>query len=220
MTSREIRKQQSRQMLLNAALQLSTQKGALSHVSLREVTRASNLVPAAFYRHFNDFTELGIVLAEQAAAQCLPALLKQLRQGYALSTARSSHTPTTSKTSNSIALIFHCIDEAPLFWKFLIIERSSSIPEVRDIIEHHIQVFGQALAHDLAQLDDFKHLSVQDTDVLTELFINLTFSWSVEWLNLPNPQHSMSLFSQQTRLIERATRQAKLLVHGVSHIRA
>ena len=54
MSIREERKQQSRQALLNAALQLSTSGRSFARISLREVTRQVGLVPTAFYRHFND----------------------------------------------------------------------------------------------------------------------------------------------------------------------
>ena len=57
MSIREERKQQSRQALLNAALQLSTSGRSFARISLREVTRQVGLVPTAFYRHFDDLDD-------------------------------------------------------------------------------------------------------------------------------------------------------------------
>jgi AcrR family transcriptional regulator len=61
------RKQQSRQALLDAALQLSTAGRSFSSISLREVAREVGLVPTAFYRHFQDMDALGQELVDQVA---------------------------------------------------------------------------------------------------------------------------------------------------------
>ena len=81
MSIREERKQQSRQALLNAALQLSTSGRSFARISLREVTRQVGLVPTAFYRHFNDLDELGLELVDQAALH-IKSMLTQLGQSY------------------------------------------------------------------------------------------------------------------------------------------
>ncbi|MFB0982436.1 MAG: TetR family transcriptional regulator, partial [Acinetobacter towneri] len=54
MSIREERKQQSRQAIIDAVLQLSASGRAFSSISLREISRQIGLVPTAFYRHFQD----------------------------------------------------------------------------------------------------------------------------------------------------------------------
>ena len=67
MSIRDERKQQSRQALLDAALRLSASGRSFSAISLREITREVGLVPAAFYRHFENVDQLATELVDQVA---------------------------------------------------------------------------------------------------------------------------------------------------------
>ena len=114
MSIREERKQQSRQALLNAALQLSTSGRSFARISLREVTRQVGLVPTAFYRHFNDLDELGLELVDQAALH-IKSMLTQLGQSYVY----GPH----ATIEHSLDLFFHAVEQHPEQWIFLIGER-------------------------------------------------------------------------------------------------
>ena len=63
--TRQERKQLTRQALLDAALELLEEQ-SFSSLSLRQVTRAAGIVPTAFYRHFDDMEELGLVLIDES----------------------------------------------------------------------------------------------------------------------------------------------------------
>ena len=88
MPTRDERKQQSRQALLEAALQLSTSGRSFSSLSLREVAREVGLVPTAFYRHFQDMNELGLEIVDQVAL-FLKHILHQLSHDYFKSSLRA-----------------------------------------------------------------------------------------------------------------------------------
>ena len=77
MSLREERKQQSRQALLDATLALSSRGHAFSSISLREITHEVGLVPAAFYRHFQNMDQLGLELLDQVSIH-LKGVLNQL----------------------------------------------------------------------------------------------------------------------------------------------
>ena len=81
MSIREERKQQSRQAIMEAVLQLCSAGRAFSSISLREISRQIGLVPTAFYRHFQDMDELGLDLVDQVALH-IKGILYQLGQAY------------------------------------------------------------------------------------------------------------------------------------------
>src|SRR5580693_9626522 len=75
--SRDEHKELTRQALLRAALKLLS-RNSFDSISLREVTREAGITPTAFYRHFDDMDELGLVLVEESF-QSLGEMLKDAR---------------------------------------------------------------------------------------------------------------------------------------------
>src|ERR1700689_3119745 len=76
-SSRLASKELTRQALIRAALKLLSQN-SFDSLSLREVTREAGITPTAFYRHFDDMEELGLVLVEESF-QSLGEMLKDAR---------------------------------------------------------------------------------------------------------------------------------------------
>src|SRR6204780_3889800 len=70
-------KELTRQGLIRAALKLLSQN-SFDSLSLRKVTRQAGITPTAFYRHFDDMEELGLVLVEDSF-ESLGAMLKDAR---------------------------------------------------------------------------------------------------------------------------------------------
>ena len=70
-------KELTRQGLIRAALKLLSQH-SFDSLSLREVTRQAGITPTAFYRHFDDMEELGLVLVEESF-RSLGEMLKDAR---------------------------------------------------------------------------------------------------------------------------------------------
>lgn len=209
MSIRDERKQQSRQALLDAALTLSTSGRSFSGISLREVAREAGLVPTAFYRHFQDMEELGGDLVDQVAIS-LHHLFRSLREGYTLK--------APSKTRISIERFFAAVDQSPRHWIFLIGERWGGSPAVRDAISREVRFFIDDLAEDLRKLPGFKHVEGnQDLQIMSSILINLSFSWAMTWLNLPEKQNSSSLEEQREQLIQMTTKQAQLMFRGIAN---
>ncbi|MGI8491867.1 MAG: TetR family transcriptional regulator [Acidimicrobiales bacterium] len=63
--SRQDSKERTRKALGRAALKLLS-RSSFDHISLREVTREAGISPTAFYRHFDDMEELGLILVEES----------------------------------------------------------------------------------------------------------------------------------------------------------
>jgi len=50
--------------LMVAAIKLMSDDRSFSSISLREVTREAGVVPATFYRHFNEMEDLAVELVD------------------------------------------------------------------------------------------------------------------------------------------------------------
>src|SRR5690606_40642806 len=59
MSTRESKKKQTRQALMNAALELVGRGDNFASISLREVAKNAGVVPTSFYRHFETMEDLG-----------------------------------------------------------------------------------------------------------------------------------------------------------------
>ncbi len=64
MKVRAEQKKLTRRRLIDATLKLSAKHG-FAALSLREVCKEAGITPAAFYRHFRDMDELGLVLVDE-----------------------------------------------------------------------------------------------------------------------------------------------------------
>ena len=87
--TRAERKVETRRRLLDAALELVDERG-FAALSLRELTRKAGITPAAFYRHFANTDELGLVLVDEAFGT-LGAMLRDART--ATVARRPAHRP-------------------------------------------------------------------------------------------------------------------------------
>lgn len=215
MSLRDERKQQSRQALLDAALTLSSEGGrSFGTISLREVAREAGLVPTAFYRHFQDMDELGADLVDYVSGT-LHRLRMSLREGFALSASNAASTAST--TRGSVERFFAAIDKQPNYWAFLVRERWGASVVVRRAIDKEVRFFSVDMADDLQKLPAFKSLELQDLSIVSEILVNLSFSWAMSWITLPLFDEETPLEDKKEQFIQRATRQAQLLNRGVSN---
>lgn len=138
---REAQKQKTRQAMLDAALGLLEDQN-ISSLGLREVTRAVNITPAAFYRHFRDIPDLGAALVEEA----LDSLHTLVRAVLA-----EQHDPA-ERASRTVTLIREYVRDHPAHIRFVVRERHSGVRAVRLAIASHFDRFvteaGEGLAHD------------------------------------------------------------------------
>ncbi len=206
MSIRDERKQQSRQALLDAALSLSTSGRSFSSISLREVAREVGLVPTAFYRHFQDMDELGQELVDQVALY-LKTVLHQLGQGLAQPEA---------KAETSMALFFEAIDQNAMPWIFMIAERWGGSEMVRRAIAREIECLNIDLAQDLEKFEVVQHFHhVDDLKVLSNILINLCFTWAMSWITLGRQYSGMELELQKLVLKKQSITQVRLIFKGI-----
>ena len=212
MSIRDERKQQSRQALLDAALSLSSSGLSFSSMSLREITRSVGLVPAAFYRHFQDKDELGLELVDRVALQ-LKRVLHQLKLA------------TLFQPDADIDLHLHlhqflnAVQQHPEWWIFFSAERWGGSALLRQAIAREIDSLIDDLSHDLSQVKQPQHLySTQDLQSLANILINQSLNWAMSWINLTLQGKSNTDSIQQLHFKQQTQRQIQLLLGGIAHV--
>ena len=209
MSIRDERKQQSRQALLEAALQLSTSGRSFSSLSLREVAREVGLVPTAFYRHFQDMNELGLELVDQVAL-FLKHVLHQLSHDY-LQQANLN-------TETSILFFFHAVEKKSEAWIFMISERWGGSALLREAVAREIKDLSDGLCLDLKRIKSMQHINnEQDLQVLSQILIDMSFTWAMSWISLNRQFQDAELVEQQRLYIQQAVIQVQLLFRGIAN---
>jgi AcrR family transcriptional regulator len=159
--TRSERKQRTREALLDAALRLLDDR-SFGSISLREVTREAGIVPAGFYRHFQDMDELGFALVDESS--------RRLRQ--MLRSAREDRRDYQGIIRASVAILVHHVHENRLHFRFIVRERSSGVPALRRAIRGEIRLFSSELATDLARFPQLRRTSSEDIQMIAELMVN------------------------------------------------
>ncbi len=193
---RDQRKQRTRESLLDAALALMKQGNSFTALSLREVTREAGVVPTAFYRHFQSMDELGLALVEN----CGIVLRRLLRE------ARRKGVPVTGIIRNSVHIFTDYVEQNPLWFMFVVGERTGGSRVLRDAIRREIEQFTNEMVHDLRQLDVLSQLSTAELQMVCGLVVNTMLNAAVDILDLPprQPQREKELvdnFVRQLRVI-------------------
>ncbi|WP_445660582.1 TetR family transcriptional regulator [Acinetobacter sp. F16] len=209
MSIRDERKQQSRQALLDAALALSTSGRSFSSISLREIARHVGLVPTAFYRHFQDMNELGLELVDQVALH-LKGILHQLGQAYI-------YQPNT-KAKISLDLFFQAVEHNPEPWVFMIAERWGGSEVIRQAIAREINFLIEDLANDLCKMETVQHIrNLQDLQVISNILINLSFTWAMSWMDINRHYQAEQRTEQQIQFKLQTITQVHVIFRGISN---
>lgn len=208
MSIRDERKQQSRQAFLHAALTLSTSGRSFESISLREIARHVGLVPTAFYRHFQDMNELGRELVDQVALH-LKGILHQLGQSYL-------HQPNTCPHL-CVDLFFQAVEAHPEAWIFMSAERWGGSESLRHAIAREINFLIEDLTHELTHIHTAKQLGhAQNLQVLSNILINLSFTWAMTWMNLQRQFQHAERLEQHIQFKQQTIAQIQLIFRGIS----
>ena len=130
--TRQERKQRTRQALLDAALALLEEQ-SFSSLSLRQVTREAGIVPTAFYRHFDDMEELGLVLIDESF-RTLRAMIRA---------ARADPRTYEHVIRSSVEILVRYIHEHDTHFRFIARERFGGVAVLRHAIRAEIRMFAQ-----------------------------------------------------------------------------
>jgi AcrR family transcriptional regulator len=197
--TRQERKQRTRQALLDAALEL-LEGQSFSSLSLRQVTRAAGVVPTAFYRHFDDMEELGLVLIDESF-RTLRAMIRAAR----------TDPPTYEHViRNSVEILVGYVHVHATHFRFIARERFGGVAALRQAIRVEIRLFASDLATDLARFPYLDRWTTDDLQLLAGLMVNAMVSTAEAILDAP-PEDPTA----ETEIIATAGRQLRMITLGV-----
>lgn len=159
-TARQHQKERTREALLNAALELSLDKG-FAQVSLRQVSQAAGVVPSAFYRHFESMDDLGLALVER----CFATLRAMIRD------AQRDPKVFDHIIEASANILVATVKESKADFAFVSRERMTGSEPVREAIKHELDLFVSELAVVLARLPNIESWTTEDVHMLARLFV-------------------------------------------------
>jgi AcrR family transcriptional regulator len=202
--TRQERKRRTRQALLDAALELLEDR-SFSSLSLRRVTRAAGIVPTAFYRHFDDMDELGLVLIDESF-RTLRAMIRAARVD-----------PRTYEhvIRNSVEILVGYVHEHDTHFRFIARERFGGVTALRHAIRSEIRLFASDLATDLARFPYLDRWSTEDLQLLAGLIVNAMVATAEAILDAP-PKDPTA----EAEIIATAGRQLRMITLGVPEWRS
>lgn len=181
----------TRRNLIDATLKLSAEKGFAS-LSLREVTKAAGISPAAFYRHFHDMDELGLVLIDEVGL----GLRQLLREAGKAGSMRAS-----------VEAFIHYVSENSNLFRVLQGEKQGSSQAFRKALFTEIGRFTEQVAENLQNDPSLKSVKIEDLGLAAEAMVAVAFTVGGEVLDLPKHRRG--------EIIERLVKQLRLIIKGL-----
>lgn len=197
----EARRSRTRQALIEASLDLLGEDRTFSSLSLREVTKAAGVVPAAFYRHFRGMDSLGLELVDES----FRALRTQMRE------VRGKPLPAEQLIRNSVALYVRYVREQERYFRFAIREYFSGATSTRLAIRNELRFFVSELATDLALLVPERRVTSTDLQMIAQLIVNNMVMVTEQVLELPADRPE-----EDALLVDAASKQMRVIFLGVS----
>lgn len=176
--ARARKKEQTRQKLIQAALNLVNGGSSFTALGIREITREAGVVPTAFYRHFRNTDELGLALVEEGG-MTLRRLLREARQ---------TSLPGEDMIRHSVNVFVGYLQQHHLEWRFVTTERSGGSKILRMAIRNEVSHFTNEMASDLRALNIFPKLSTQSLQRICSLVVTLMMYATTDFLDL-TPDH-------------------------------
>jgi AcrR family transcriptional regulator len=202
--TRQQRKQRTRRALLDAALDL-LEAQSFSSLSLRQVTRAAGVVPTAFYRHFDDMEQLGLVLIEESF-RTLRAMIRA---------ARTDAATDEHVIRRSVEILAVYVHEHHTHFRFIAQERFGGMAALRQAIRLEIRLFASDLATDLARFPYLERWSTEDLQLLAGLMVGAMVSTAEAILDASPEDPSV-----EAEIVARARRQLRMITLGVPEWRS
>jgi AcrR family transcriptional regulator len=183
-------KELTRQALLKAALKLLS-KNSFDSISLREVTREAGITPTAFYRHFDDMEELGLVLVEDS--------FRSLRD--MMRVARADPSLYNDALRLSIRVLVNHVHEHEGHMRFIARERHGGVRRLRRAIRRELELFGDELANDLANFPVVGAWTSDDRRMLAGLVVETMVQMAAELLEA-SPEEEAVIEARTERMLQ------------------
>ena len=201
MSSRDEKKRQTRQALMNAALELVGRGENFSSVSLREVAKTAGVVPTSFYRHFQDMEELGLNLADEFGM-----MLRRLMRA-----TRQDKNSIDDQIRNSVEVFVHYVANHRTLFIFMSQCRTGGTPALRNAIRNELRYFGNELVTDIRTSGLLPEVDLPDMEMIADLIVIAVADAATRVLDLPEGNQA-----HLNNLIEHTIKQVRLIFLGAT----
>jgi len=195
------RRQQTRQALLDAALQQIEAGESLDALSLRRVARAAGIVPTAFYRHFASMDELGLALVEESF-RTLRSMLRDARAGL----------PPEGIIQRSVQILVDHVREHRLHFVFVVRVGYTGNIVLRHAVRSEIRLFTSELATDLARFRELREWSTEYLQLLSGLFVNTMIATVGAMVDAP-----VAAPEAEAEIAQAAEKQLRMILIGAAN---
>jgi AcrR family transcriptional regulator len=185
---------------------------SFDRLSLRRVTHAAGVVPAAFYRHFQSMDELGLALVDESV-RTLRAMLREAREGG----------PSPEHViDSSVAILVEHVRQHRRQFAFLADTRSSGNTVLRHTIRTEIRLFSSELATDLARFPILRGWTTTDLQMLAGLFVDVMIAAIESMLEVAGTTLSPDapLPEAETEIAALTAKRLRLIVLAIPHWRS
>jgi AcrR family transcriptional regulator len=173
MVTRAEQKALTRGALIESVLRIIGDGANFASISLREVTKSAGLVPASFYRHFDDMDELGLAVVDELGLD-----LRRLMRG-----TLDTDLPLEDVVSGLAYGYETYVHGASHLVQFVNQARTGGSPRVRAAIAHELDFFVSRVAGSLPDL--VPGLRPADRQTVAELLLAVLLESTTELLAIP-----------------------------------
>ncbi len=173
MNNRQERKLQTRQSLMNAALEWVEEGQHFSSLSIREVAKRAGVVPTAFYRHFKDLDELALNLVDQ-----LSLVLRQLMREV-----RNNRESPTHIIRESVSQYFDYVMRQKVMFLFMSQSLTGGTKVIRQAIRSELMFFAKELVADLQRMNLLTNLDQRTMENVADLTISIMAYSTIRFLD-------------------------------------
>lgn len=192
-----------KQKLIEAALELAASTRSLASLGLREVTRYAGLAPNAFYRHFRNFDELGLVVVDLLGTE-LRRGLRDRRLKWKESHPEPVEIADSTALlrfgeiiSQSVGLVLEFVNEHATAYTVGIRELHGSSQVLRQAMERLLEQFAADMAEDIQAM-----IRIQGMDPATILEISREVIRQMSFFSMDYLEHP----EQRDQVRQRAER--------------
>lgn len=199
--SRSARKDFTRTSLLQAALTLMGDGRSFTSLGLREIAREAGVVPTAFYRHFRNTDELGLVLVEEVGI----TLRRLLRE------ARKMDVAPRDMLRRSVSVYQEYVKLNRLQFMFISSERSGGSRILRLAIRNDVTHFTNEMAQDFRMRGLYANLPTASLQMVCGMLVMAMLAAATDILDLPPDQPLL-----ESEMLENFVQQLKIILFGAT----
>lgn len=186
--------------LMVAAIKLMSDDRSFSSISLREVTREAGVVPATFYRHFNEMEDLAVELVDYCFRP-----MENLVAGV-----RARRLTARQLVYESVGTFIRFARRHRRYFLFLTKERLGGRVRVRTRIREQIRDMALILGHDLIGLPEWQGVPIGIGQEVAQLIMDQMMLILDEVLDLPPTGEK----NEEVKIIARARKKVWILLRG------